>query len=155
MGKTLFWLHCGGCGGDTWSMFNVEAPNISGLFNSLDIDLLWHPTISVSGATEQKALIADLISGRRQLDFLCIEGAIIRGPRGTGLFDTAHGKSRQRGGRGSILQRGRAEVRVIGGLRLGVRQPLRPSRFRSLLLRGRRRQTGFRVRRHPRVRSER
>ena len=95
MGKTLFWLHGGGCGGDTWSLFNVEAPNIRGLFESLKIELLYHPTISVTSAGEQDELIADLKAGRQSLDFLCIEGSIIRGPRGTGLFDTARGKPKK------------------------------------------------------------
>jgi len=87
MKRTLFWLHGGGCGGDTWSMFNIESPNIADLFQSLDIEILWHPTISVIRGDDQRSLITEVLSGRQRLDFLCIEGAVIRGPRGTGLYD--------------------------------------------------------------------
>ena len=95
MKKTLFWLQCGGCGGDTWSMFNTESPNIGELFKSLDIEILWHPTISVKSGADQRQLVSNVLSGRQQLDFLCIEGAVIRGPRGTGLYDLVNGKPKK------------------------------------------------------------
>jgi Ni,Fe-hydrogenase I small subunit len=88
-------MQCGGCGGDTWSMFNMDSPNITDLFYSLDIEILWHPTISNQSAKEHMQLLDELISGKQHLDFLCIEGAIIRGPRGTGLYDTAYQKPKK------------------------------------------------------------
>ncbi|MCG6908994.1 MAG: NADH:ubiquinone oxidoreductase [Deltaproteobacteria bacterium] len=95
MQKTLFWLQCGGCGGDTWSMFNIESPNLSELLASLDIEVLWHPAISVKSRADQRQLVSDLLAGRQRLDFLCIEGAIIRGPRGTGSYDLVNGKPKK------------------------------------------------------------
>lgn len=89
MGLTLYWLHCGGCGGDTWSLFNVATPNIKELFETLQIEILWHPSISTMNEMDHKQLLADLKKDRQKLDLLCIEGAIIRGPRGTGLYDMA------------------------------------------------------------------
>ena len=61
----------------------------------MDIDILWHPTISVQNGVNQRQLISDLLSGNQRLDFLCIEGAIIRGPRGTGLYDLINGKPKK------------------------------------------------------------
>ena len=95
MKRTLFWLHGGGCGGDTWSMFNIESPNIADLFTSLDIEILWHPTISVLSGKDQRSLVREVLSGRQRLDFLCIEGAVIRGPRGTGRYDLSNGKPKK------------------------------------------------------------
>ena len=95
MKKTLFWLQCGGCGGDTWSMYNIESPNLAELFTSLDIDILWHPSISVKSGADQQKLVFDVLSGNQHLDFLCIEGAIIRGPKGTGLYDLINGKPKK------------------------------------------------------------
>lgn len=91
MALTLYWLQCGGCGGDTWSLFNAESPDIAELFDTLGIRLLWHPAVSVSSVKYQKALIKQLIAGERELDILCVEGSIIRGPGGTGMCDEAYG----------------------------------------------------------------
>lgn len=95
MNKSLIWIQCGGCGGDTWSLFNVEAPSVAELFTSMGINLLWHPSISNTNAAAIEELIRNLLTGRQTLDFLCIEGSIIRGPRGTGLYDTAFSKPKK------------------------------------------------------------
>ena len=95
MTSTLFWLQCGGCGGDTWSLFNETSPSVADLFNLLGIELLWHPSISNEGVGEQKHLIDDLVSGNRPLDILCVEGSVLRGPKGTGLYDMADGRPKK------------------------------------------------------------
>ncbi len=90
MARTLYWLQCGGCGGDTWSLFNAGSPEIPDFFDLLDIELLWHPSISVREIPDQRRLIDELTAGDRPLDFLCIEGSVIRGPGGTGMYDEIH-----------------------------------------------------------------
>jgi len=95
MSSNVYWLQCGGCGGDTWSLFNAESPNVVELFNALDINLLWHPSISIGDRFEQLKLNEAIISGQQQLDVLCIEGSILRGPGGTGRFDESHGKPKK------------------------------------------------------------
>ena len=90
MARTLYWLQCGGCGGDTWSLFNAGSPEIPDLFDLLEIELLWHPSISVREIPDQRRLIDELTAGDRPLDFLCIEGSVIRGPGGTGMYDEIH-----------------------------------------------------------------
>ena len=92
MSLKVYWLQCGGCGGDTWSFFNAESPNIVELFDSFHIELLWHPTISIDSRRDPIKLNQDLISGEQELDVLCIEGSILRGPGGTGRFDEVYGK---------------------------------------------------------------
>ena len=81
MSLTLYWLQCGGCGGDTWSLFSKETPDLIELLASLDIEILWHPSISRNIGNAHEKLKQDLIAGHQKLDILCIEGAIIRGPR--------------------------------------------------------------------------
>ena len=87
----LFWLQCGGCGGDTWSLLNAESPDISELFDSLDIEVLWHPTISMKPVNEQRKLIQLLLSDEQELHIHCIEGSLIRGAGCTGMYDEAYG----------------------------------------------------------------
>ena len=91
----LYWLQCGGCGGDTWSLFNAESPNIVELFNFFDIELLWHPSLSVNHLKNQQEINEGLLSGEMPLDILCIEGSILRGPGGTGMFDEIFGKPKK------------------------------------------------------------
>ena len=95
MSYNLYWLQCGGCGGDTWSFFNTEAPNIVELFDFFDIELLWHPSISVNRLKNQREINEDLLAGKIPLDILCIEGSILRGPGGTGMFDEIFGNPKK------------------------------------------------------------
>lgn len=95
MTYNLYWLQCGGCGGDTWSFFNAESPNLVELFNFFDIELLWHPSLSVNGLKNQQEINESLLAGEVPLDILCIEGSILRGPGGTGRYDEISGKPKK------------------------------------------------------------
>jgi len=95
MSLKLYWLQCGGCGGDTWSFFNGESPNVVELFSSLDIELLWHPSLSSNREKDQKKIDEDLMSGSLNIDVLCIEGSVLRGPGGTGMYDRIRGKPKK------------------------------------------------------------
>ena len=95
MSLKLYWLQCGGCGGDTWSFFNGETPNIVELFSSLDIELLWHPSLSRNREKDHKKIDEDLMSGSLNIDVLCIEGSVLRGPGGTGMYDRIRGKPKK------------------------------------------------------------
>jgi Ni,Fe-hydrogenase I small subunit len=87
MPKTLFWLQCGGCGGDTMALLNVESPHLLEVLAQLDVEVLWHPSHSNLNPGEYRQLLDDLLAGARPLDILVVEGAIIRGPGGTGMYD--------------------------------------------------------------------
>jgi Ni,Fe-hydrogenase I small subunit len=95
MSYNLYWLQCGGCGGDTWSFFNAESPNVVELFNFFDIELLWHPSLSVNRMKNQQEINEGLLAGNIPLDILCIEGSILRGPGGTGRYDEIAGKPKK------------------------------------------------------------
>jgi len=91
----LFWLQCGGCGGDTWSLFNSESPDLPELLDYLDIEVLWHPSVSSKTQSERNELTERIEKSELELDILCIEGSIICGPSGTGMFDTVSGRPKK------------------------------------------------------------
>jgi len=88
MSVNLYWLQCGGCGGDTMSFLNSESPDILRLLAGLGVDAFHHPSLSTDSYSEQAAQLEALSTGRQPLDVLVVEGAVVRGPGGTGMYDT-------------------------------------------------------------------
>ena len=82
----LVWLQSGGCGGCSLSLFGAEAPDFVTVLESAGIDILWHPSLSEQCGEDYRRLIAQILNGEIVLDFLCLEGAVIRGPNGSGRF---------------------------------------------------------------------
>ena len=87
MPKTIYWLQGGSCGGDTWSLFNADTPDIIELFDFLGLDLLWHQSLSALSEYELHNLNSKILSGEQPLDIFCLEGSVIHGPGGNGRFD--------------------------------------------------------------------
>jgi hydrogenase small subunit len=58
------------------------------------VELLWHPSLSHQSAKHYSQLLENIMSGKQTLDILCIEGSIITAPRGTGLYDSYHGRAK-------------------------------------------------------------
>jgi hydrogenase small subunit len=95
MSTTMYWISCGSCGGDTISFLNAASPGITELFQDFDIELLWHPSLTVNSADDHRTMVREIVSGNRPLDLFCIEGAIIHGPDGTGMFDQSLGRAKK------------------------------------------------------------
>jgi hydrogenase small subunit len=57
------------------------------LIGLLDIDVLWHPSLSHGSPVEHERLIEQMVAGEQALDILCVEGSVLRGPGGTGMYD--------------------------------------------------------------------
>ena len=95
MSLSLFWLQGAGCGGDSMSLLNLESPDLLELLRLLDVELLFHPSLSAGSAAEQAEVVRSLVSGARALDVLCVEGAVTRGPGGTGMFDLHQGRPKK------------------------------------------------------------
>ena len=93
--KTLYWLQCGACGGDSMALLGVESPDLVEALGFLGIEVLWHPSLSNGSSMEHEALLEELLNGARPLDILVLEGSIIRGPGGTGMYDTWGGKPKK------------------------------------------------------------
>ena len=82
----VLWLQSGGCGGCTLSLLCAESPDLLSTLEGGGVHLLWHPALSEESGAEALGLIARLADGERRLDVLCVEGALLRGPEGTGRF---------------------------------------------------------------------
>ncbi|MCK9201519.1 MAG: HupU protein [Gallionella sp.] len=82
----LLWLQSGGCGGCTLSLLNADCRNLFDTLHVLGINLLWHPSLSEQSADEARKIVDDCLNGDTRLDILCLEGAVLRGPFGTGGF---------------------------------------------------------------------
>ena len=90
----ILWLQASGCGGCTMSALCAEDPNLLELFEGAGISFLWHPALSLQSGAEVRALLAAIEAGAVALDVLAIEGAVARGPLGTGRFQMFSGTGR-------------------------------------------------------------
>ncbi len=95
MGGTLIWMQCGACGGDSMKLLGIERPTLPDLVEQGRLDLLWHPSLSTGDAADFDALVHAVVADEQPLDVLCVEGAVMRGPSGTGMFDTRHGRPKK------------------------------------------------------------
>ncbi|MDP4300295.1 NADH-quinone oxidoreductase subunit B family protein [Leptothrix discophora] len=87
----VLWLQSGGCGGCSMSLLCADTPDFQATLRQAGIELLWHPSLSLDGGIELQTLLADCLSGRFRLDALCVEGALLRGPHGSGRFHVLAG----------------------------------------------------------------
>ncbi len=76
----LLWLQSGGCGGCTLSWLGYEGGPLIDVLRELDIELIYHPSLSANGLDDVLALLEACAGGKEELDILCIEGAVLRGP---------------------------------------------------------------------------
>jgi ferredoxin hydrogenase small subunit len=87
----LLWLQSGGCGGCSLSLLGAESPDLFTCLKGAGIHLLWHPSLSEQTGADLVGLLRSLIDGEIPLDFLCLEGSVIQGPNGSGLFHRLSG----------------------------------------------------------------
>ncbi|EXJ13380.1 NADH-quinone oxidoreductase subunit B family protein [Imhoffiella purpurea] len=82
----LVWMQTGACSGDSMALLCAEQPSLESLLDQGRPRLLWHP--SLTSERRFGAVLDALLLGREPLDILCIEGSLMTGPSGSGLFDT-------------------------------------------------------------------
>lgn len=92
---SVLWLQCGACSGDSMALLNAESPDLLELTTGAQIELLWHPSLSAGRPGDYLALLERLMAGEQPLDILCIEGSVIRGPGGSGMYDTVRGRPKK------------------------------------------------------------
>lgn len=90
----LLWLQSGGCGGCSMSLLCAEGPDLLTALHSAGIRLLWHPSLSEAGDRDLLDLLQSILDGDTRLDLLCLEGAVVQGPNGSGLFHRMAGSDR-------------------------------------------------------------
>jgi Ni,Fe-hydrogenase I small subunit len=72
-----------------------EGPNLLDFLESHHLRLLWHPSLSLESPREAAGVIDRILAGDQELNLLCVEGSIIHGPSGTGMFDTFEGRPKK------------------------------------------------------------
>ncbi len=88
------WLQSAVCGGCTMSLLSAKDPNVLDLLDTAGIRLPWHPALSQETGSEVRALLARIKGAEVALDILCVEGAVPRGPNGTGRSQMLAGTGR-------------------------------------------------------------
>jgi hydrogenase small subunit len=84
---TLLWLQAGACSGDTITLLGAQDPDMRQLFALNRIELLWNPSLSNEPLEVLHERVQAILEDRLELDILCIEGSIITGPAGSGMYD--------------------------------------------------------------------
>lgn len=87
----VLWLQSGGCGGCTMSLLCSDSRNLFASLHAAGIRFLWHPALSEQTGTEANAILEQCVEGAIPLDVLCVEGALLRGPNGSGRFHMLSG----------------------------------------------------------------
>jgi len=73
------------------SLLGAESPGLMASLKAADIELLLHPALSEASGADFLALLQAIVDGRQDLDILCLEGAVMCGPNGTGRFHMLSG----------------------------------------------------------------
>jgi ferredoxin hydrogenase small subunit len=89
----VLWVQGGGCGGCTQSLLCAERPLVDELRDA-GIEFVWHPALSQETGAEALELLAGCADGTIPFDALCVEGAMLRGPAGSGRFQLLSGSGR-------------------------------------------------------------
>jgi ferredoxin hydrogenase small subunit len=76
------------------ALLDTGSAGLNRLFGHFGIRFLWHPSLSVECGAEVHAVLDDVTKGRVRLDALCVEGAVLRGPDGSGCFHMMSGTGR-------------------------------------------------------------
>ncbi|MCR6631669.1 MAG: hypothetical protein NVV74_17380 [Magnetospirillum sp.] len=87
----LLWLQAGSCGGCTMSTLAADDVGLVRALERFNIRLLWHPSLSEESGADALAILEGAADGRIRVDALCVEGAILTGPNGTGRFQLLSG----------------------------------------------------------------
>ncbi len=91
---TLLWLQAASCGGCTMSALGAEPAPLAEALAQAGIRLLWHPSLSEESGGQARDILERCRSGALSLDLLCVEGAVLRGPSGSGRFQILSGTGR-------------------------------------------------------------
>jgi hydrogenase nickel incorporation protein HypB len=97
---TLLWLECGACSGESMAILGADGPGREGdnLLDFLErhyVQLLWHPSLSLEPPKALAGIMVWILADELELTLLCLEGSIIHGPHGTGIFDTFEGQPKR------------------------------------------------------------
>lgn len=93
-GFNVLWLQSGGCGGCSMSLLCADTSDFFGALSDADINMLWHPSLSIESGADALRILRACIDGEIPLHALCVEGSMLRGPHGTGRFHMLAGSGK-------------------------------------------------------------
>ena len=108
----ILWLQSGGCGGCTLAWIGADQSPLLQTLDDEKIELLWHPSLAEAGLDEAMQIIEACADGTTELDVLCLEGAVLRGPRGTGGYHRFGGGNAMLGWISRLATRARHVVAI-------------------------------------------
>src|SRR5689334_17750867 len=73
------------------SLLGAGSSDLLGALRDAGVNLLWHPSLSEATGEEALRILRSCAGGETPLDILCVEGAALRGPGGTGRFHVLSG----------------------------------------------------------------
>jgi ferredoxin hydrogenase small subunit len=76
------------------SLLNADTGDFPRLLESVGVHWLSHPALSLGDGAGLTALLDDCLAGRVRLDVLVLEGAVLRGPHGSGGYHRLAGSQR-------------------------------------------------------------
>jgi NiFe hydrogenase small subunit HydA len=82
----VVWLQSGGCGGCTLSLLGADVRDFHRALGDAGVELAWHPSLSLASGAESLGPLAAWRRGEASFDVLAVEGALLRGPHGSGAF---------------------------------------------------------------------
>jgi len=74
------------------ALLSADSPDLNSLTANYGIELLWHPSLSNKTSKQIEETIQAILADKEPLDILCIEGSLVTGPKGSGLYDSHKGK---------------------------------------------------------------
>jgi len=98
---TLLWIESGACSGESMAILGLDGSfatrdcDFAQFLESEDVRLLWHPSLSLESPRQLLDIVDTIVARKEHLTLFCVEGSIIHGPRGTGMFDSIHGKPKK------------------------------------------------------------
>ena len=88
----ILWLQASGCGGCTQSMIGGEARRgVLEQLSAAGLEFVAHPALREESGEEALNVLRDAARGELPIDILCVEGAMLRGPNGSGRFHVLAG----------------------------------------------------------------
>ncbi|HLO76533.1 MAG TPA: HupU protein [Magnetospirillum sp.] len=88
---SVLWLQAGSCGGCTMSALGADDVGLIRALDRFNIRLLWHPSLSEQSGAEALSILQAAADGALTVDALCVEGAVLTGPHGSGRFQILSG----------------------------------------------------------------
>ena len=73
------------------AVLEAGSRNLFDELSAQGVRLLWHPALSEATGQDVHAIWNAVLDGSQRLDALCVEGAVMTGPNGTGKFQMAAG----------------------------------------------------------------